>query len=82
MLQPADAAPTAEEMREWRAAHNPDGEVRELDKHAAEWDTFVSPDETQQPISAPDEQSESATPTVAGVVSLTDYRSNRKAGAA
>lgn len=80
VLRPADPAPTAEEMREWRAEHNPDGEIHELEKHAAEWDTFVSSDDTQQPISEPDRQPEPA--TAVEVVSLAEYRSNRDAGAA
>lgn len=72
VLQPADHAPTVDEMREWRATHDPDGEIGELEKHAPEWDTFVSHEEDQQPISVPRE----------GVVSLEEYRSSKKAGAA
>jgi len=80
VLHPADPAPTVEDMREWRAEYHPDGEIRDLEKHAAEWDTFVSSDETQQPISVPDRQPEPA--TAVEVVSLAEYRSNRDAGAA
>jgi hypothetical protein len=51
VLRPPDHAPTLEEMRETR---KPSGEVRELERHAPEWDTFVPTDEPQPPISLSD----------------------------
>ena len=44
----------AEQMRDWRAEHAPDGEVRELERHAPEWDLFVPIEEAQPPISVSD----------------------------
>jgi len=35
-LQPADHAPTVDEMRERRATQNPDGEIGELERYAPE----------------------------------------------
>jgi hypothetical protein len=37
VIRPPDRAPTVEEMRERRAVHRPDGEIRQLEKAVPEW---------------------------------------------